>query len=98
MKDVFVCLLMMLVAVFGSCAKWLDDYKTNPGTLLQLSVGAGCSAFSGLMVGFLHFGFGLNIWISLSFAGSFGFLGGNGIIIGIKYFFGRVGLKMPDDE
>ena len=70
---------------------------------MELCIEIGIAAFVGLMVVFACYGFGLHqkeggIYIIGTLSGIFGFLGGNGMLIGIHYFFGRLGIKLPDDK
>ena len=91
-NDIFIGLGHALIAVFGSCVKWLNNHEKDPRLVLLISEAAS-AAFSGLLVFFVYSWLEMNVYLAFCVAGALGNLGAKGVDVLGKAIIKNSGIK-----
>ena len=83
-KGIFICIGMVLLSIFGSCVKWMNNPAVQ-ATLLSLGADAVAAAFSGILMYCFYIWTGCNEGLAFIMAGLSGYYGTKGIDLLCQY-------------
>jgi hypothetical protein len=78
-RDIFVALGLVLLAMFSSCVKWINEMEKGPQLLITLFSGSVSAALSGVFIYLAYESFGLNVHLAFALAGACGYGGASGL-------------------
>jgi len=85
-SKIFICLGMVLFAIFGACVKWLNIKKQYPTTFMILMVEATTAAFVGFLVYSLYMWLDLPVGLAFMVTGLAGYSGPKAIELLLRWF------------
>lgn len=78
-NNIFIALGTALIAVFGSCVKWLNFANSEHRKVMAFVSETVSAAFTGFLVYCLYKWLNINIYISFALAGIIGYQGTKGV-------------------
>lgn len=97
-EKVFLYIGFILIAVFGTCVKWLNTVKTTPSTWTVLCIDIFTAAFIGCVVGSIYQWIQCSEGMAFAAAGIAGYCGTKSIDLIQHYIVKKVGIDTKNQK